>query len=161
MGFFGKWFNKVVRRAAIAGCGHETPLVFELVVNDHPHEFSWDKPGAPPLCKDCWAAISIRCAWCGNGIFPGNPVMLYTPKQDFQLPEYAVVVTENPVRVVGCLSMHCADSGADMAGHWTMERTVDTSTGIMARMGMEPGMTLVTAASSNPKKHQDDRVVVT
>ncbi len=69
-------------------------------------------------CPDCLAKMAIRCAWCGKVVFPGDPITLYTPTQEWKVPEYAVVYREDPFQVVGCLRMDCADTGADRAGFW-------------------------------------------
>lgn len=69
--------------------------------------------------------MAIRCAWCGNRIFIGDPITLYTPltqeltqNNDFQVPENAVVYSKDPLQLVGCLGWNCAESGADRAGFW-------------------------------------------
>jgi hypothetical protein len=63
--------------------------------------------------------MAIRCAWCGNVIFIGDPITLYTPaKKDFSIPEYAKIYTDKPLRIVGCLRWDCAETGADRAGFW-------------------------------------------
>ena len=62
--------------------------------------------------------MAIQCAWCGEPIFIGDPITLYTPHRDFQIPAHAVVHSENPLQLVGCLRWGCADTGADRAGFW-------------------------------------------
>lgn len=69
-------------------------------------------------CLDCVSKMATRCAWCGNPIFIGEPITLYTPNTDFKIPEYAVIYSKDPLRVVGCLSRDCADTGGDVAGFW-------------------------------------------
>ncbi|NTW30199.1 MAG: hypothetical protein HGA33_02895 [Candidatus Moranbacteria bacterium] len=62
--------------------------------------------------------MAIRCAWCGKPIFIGDPVTLYSPNEGFEIPEYAVRYSEDPLRLVGCLRWDCADSGIDRSGFW-------------------------------------------
>ncbi len=77
-----------------------------------------NETGGFDYCLDCVAAMTIRCAWCGNVIFIGSPVTLYGPLPEFQIPEYAVVHSRDPLKLVGCLGWDCADSGFDRAGFW-------------------------------------------
>lgn len=65
----------------------------------------------------------IRCAWCGNPIFPGDPITLYSPDEGFQIPDYAVVYNQDPLMLVGCLLWDCADTGADRGGFWVPDET--------------------------------------
>ena len=75
--------------------------------------------GTVKWCLSCIGSMAIRCAWCEEVIFIGDPVTLYTPtKPDFSVPEHAIVYSENPLQLVGCLRMNCAESGADRAGFW-------------------------------------------
>lgn len=77
-----------------------------------------NKDGSVDFCLDCIGKMSIRCAWCGEAIFVREPITLYTPRPEFKVPEHAVVYQENPLQLIGCLRMGCADSGADRAGFW-------------------------------------------
>ncbi|NTW88760.1 MAG: hypothetical protein HGB26_06475, partial [Desulfobulbaceae bacterium] len=71
-----------------------------------------------PYCHACIKKMAIRCAWCGKPIFIGDPVTLYSPSKGFEIPEYAVRYSEDPLRLVGCLRWDCADSGIDRSGFW-------------------------------------------
>ena len=63
--------------------------------------------------------MAIRCAWCGKPIFIGDPVTLYSSaEKNFQIPEYAVRYSENPIKLVGCMRWDCAETGADRCGFW-------------------------------------------
>lgn len=65
------------------------------------------------------AAMTIRCPWCGEPIFIGEPVTLYSPVDPaFVVPEHAAVYSTNPLRLVGCLGWECAETGADRSGFW-------------------------------------------
>lgn len=94
--------------------------------------------GSVDYCLDCIGKMAIRCAWCGDPIFIGDPITLYSPgpragffsseepseaqkvrEQDgFVVPDGAVVYRENPLTLIGCLGWNCADTGADRAGFW-------------------------------------------
>ena len=74
--------------------------------------------GSMDYCLDCIGKMAIRCAWCGDPIFIGNPITLYTPHGDFQVPEHAIVYNKEPLQLVGCLGWNCAETGADRAGFW-------------------------------------------
>jgi len=71
------------------------------------------------FCPECAKKGAIRCAWCGDFIVFGQPVTLYTPREkDFKVPEHAVIYSEDPLQLVGCLGWNCASTGGDRAGFW-------------------------------------------
>lgn len=100
--------------------------------------------GTTDYCLKCIAKMAVRCGWCGEPIFIGDPVTLYSPrsvekfnagwKEDLpftlvvdeatglKLPETAVVYQPTEGRkfptIVGCGRTSCADTGADYAGIW-------------------------------------------
>ncbi len=77
------------------------------------------KDGKTSYCWDCLEAMTILCAWCGEPIFIGDPITLYSPTdENFEVPDYAVVYNWELRQLVGCLRMNCADSGAGRAGFW-------------------------------------------
>ena len=76
------------------------------------------KHGHVDYCLICIADMAIQCAWCELPIFIGDPVTLYTPKAGFEIPDHAMVFSEEPLRLVGCLRWDCASTGADRAGFW-------------------------------------------
>jgi len=70
-------------------------------------------------CHKCLGEMSIRCAWCGEVIFIGDPITLYSPvKKDHKLPDYAVLYNKEENQYVGCLGWDCAQTGGDRAGFW-------------------------------------------
>lgn len=77
-----------------------------------------NQDGSVNYCLECLSKMTIQCAWCGQPIFIGEPITLYSPRQDFQPPEYAVAYRTNPLQLVGCLRWNCAMTGADRAGFW-------------------------------------------
>lgn len=71
-----------------------------------------------PFCLECYKEHVIKCPWCGGAIFPGDYVTLYPAPKNFKVPDGSVVYSYNPLRIVGCQSRDCADSGADYCGRW-------------------------------------------
>lgn len=76
------------------------------------------QPESEHYCAECLTASCIRCAWCGESIAPGEAISLYTPVGDFVIPEYAVVYSKEPIRLVGCLSFDCMVPGCARDGFW-------------------------------------------
>lgn len=108
-------------RYTASKCGHRTRLsgrvsVFGAAVTT---TMPKQEDGLPEYCLDCISKMAIRCAWCKDPIFIGDPITLYTPTNpDFEVHEHAVVYNKDPLQVVGCLGWNCADTGADRAGFW-------------------------------------------
>lgn len=112
--------SSIFLRYKATKCGHNTkrrgPVsAFGITINT---KMPKNENGSIDYCLDCIAKMSIRCAWCREPIFIGDPVTLYTPRQDFQIPEHAVVHSNDPLQLVGCLGSNCAHTGADRAGFW-------------------------------------------
>lgn len=64
-------------------------------------------------------AITIQCAWCAKPIFVGDYVTLYGYRGNRDsLAPHIVIYDDSPLRVVGCLRMACAETGADYQGMW-------------------------------------------
>ncbi len=134
------WRRRFGPDSYLCGCGHTA--TYKTVLSIHGREGEYVLPSANPLwCPQCFAKAAIKCAWCGYPIVPGDPVTLYTPgprsdifistkepseaqirrqQKEFVLPDGAVVYSQNPLRVVGCLRWECADTGGDRAGFWVM-----------------------------------------
>lgn len=117
------WFKnfKVMKATK---CGHETKLKGKIKVFDKEigMEMRANEKGKVEYCLDCIGKMSIRCAWCGESIVIGEPITLYSPNDNFEIPEYAVEYRDpapnNCLRLVGCLRWDCADSGASRSGFW-------------------------------------------
>ncbi len=110
------WSKKVQ-----AQCGHQTRTVVLLHIYEEERflQLPLDDDGTTPACWDCLEKMTIRCAWCGKPIFIGDPVTLNSPADGaLCIPQYAVVYSCRPLRLVGCLRMGCANSGAERAGFW-------------------------------------------
>ncbi len=100
-------------------CGHRGAKTFTL------NAFG-DKFPAPDTmlaerkrCPDCETAdvraVIIRCAVCGHGIFPGEPVALYSDDARFN-EKWKTKIDQG---VIGCMRMNCCPSGGFFAGHWS------------------------------------------
>jgi len=75
--------------------------------------------GKTGYCHRCLEKMAIRCAWCGEPIFIGDPVTLYSPADNkYKIPDYAILYKKEHNSYVGCLCWECAESGADRGGFW-------------------------------------------
>ena len=102
-------------------CGHLSKLEKEGNVHGKTSTLKINyKPfRRPPCCLDCAEKAAIICPWCGEPIFVGDYITLYTPKDpNFKIPEGAVVYSKEPLQLVGCQRIGCADTGADYCGIW-------------------------------------------
>lgn len=101
-------------------CGHRTKRSGSVSAFGHAitTKMPKNKSGSVDYCLDCIGKMAIRCAWCGDPIFIGEPITLYAPRGDFQVPDHAVVYSKEPLQLVGCLGWDCAETGADRAGFW-------------------------------------------
>lgn len=101
-------------------CGHRTKRGGSVSAFGHTitTQMPKNEGSSVDYCLDCIGKMAIQCAWCGDPIFIGNPITLYTPRDDFQVPEHAVVYNKEPLQLVGCLGWNCAETGADRAGFW-------------------------------------------
>lgn len=102
-------------------CGHETKQKGLSIVFGKASTILTmpvDENGHTEYCLDCIGEMSIRCAWCGESISVGSPVTLYLASTSFKVPDYAVRYSGDESCLVGCLRWNCADTGADMCGHW-------------------------------------------
>ncbi len=139
-------------------CNHKTKL--EGPMSDGKHTITMKMPlaenGNPDYCLKCIGEMSIKCAWCNNPITIGSPITLYTPKDDYDIPEYAVPYTENDSKaLVGCLGWECAHSGADMCGRWMPPGKVERQPSplelcMMANQGNEENMVIISDINNYP-----------
>jgi len=108
----------------LAKCGHETDIEGEVTAFEQTAvtKMPVNEDGSVDYCLECIGKMAIRCAWCEEPIFIGDPITLYSPsprkKDEFILPENAVIYDEEIMSVVGCGRTTCADTGADYAGFW-------------------------------------------
>ncbi len=102
-------------------CGHATKQTGEISAFGRTGimKLPRNEDGSIDHCLSCISNMAIRCSWCGESIFIGDPITLYTPKKEIEIPEYAVMYQEVPfLQLVGCLRFDCANTGADRAGFW-------------------------------------------
>ena len=101
-------------------CKHRTKLVgtVSALGRTTTTKMKLNSGGSVDYCLDCIGRMSIRCAWCGNPIFIGDPITLYTPEGNFRVSDWMVTYSKKPLQLVGCLGLDCADTGADRAGFW-------------------------------------------
>ena len=102
-------------------CGHLSKLEKEVHVHGKTSTLGINyRPfRRPEYCLECAEKAAIICPWCGEPIFPGYYITLYTPKDpNFKVPKGAVVYSKNPLQLVGCQRSNCADTGADYCGVW-------------------------------------------
>ncbi len=133
LGLFGlqQWFLYVIflyaamvyyapKKPLLAGCGHYTNLKGQVTAfgKSVTTNMTPNRSGTVEYCHDCLGKMAIRCAWCENPIFIGNPVTLYSPTDPQKVPPHAVRYCDNPLQLVGCLGWNCADTGADRSGFW-------------------------------------------
>lgn len=74
---------------------------------------------APEYCHACLEKMAVCCAWCGQSIFIGDPVTLYSPRDpNYRPKDGSHKHQDNPIQYAGCLRMNCAQSGSDRSGFW-------------------------------------------
>jgi len=102
----------------MAKCGHKTKLKGKVKVCGE--EEGVTLPFEPQLCIDCLEKQTIHCAWCEKPIMPGDSITLYSPrdKENFVIPEHAVIYNKERLSLVGCLRWECAEGGIDRMGYW-------------------------------------------
>lgn len=103
-----------------ANCGHKTKLVNKIYAFGSSVK-TRIKPnnGKVEYCHECLQNMAIQCGWCDGAIFIGDPITLYSPNNKDYIPQKsAIIYNHNPLTIVGCLRMNCADTGADRAGFW-------------------------------------------
>lgn len=117
------WNLFVFRAVRATHCGHRTRS--KGVVQAYGEQTIMQMPrhhdGSIDWCLGCIEAMTIRCALCGKPIFIGDLIALPVWGSPSPLPSFGVVYGGTPLRVVACLRVGCADSGADCAGSWMPE----------------------------------------
>ncbi len=89
-------FLNVFKKKIVAGCGHKTLKKDKVTAFGESCETTIPiSNGNTAYCHRCLEKMAIRCAWCGKAIFIGDPVTLYSPKdEDLKMPDYAVLHNE-------------------------------------------------------------------
>ncbi|MFZ2072640.1 MAG: hypothetical protein WAV10_03100 [Minisyncoccia bacterium] len=129
----------------LAKCGHETKEIDIVSAFGEKTETKVPiKNGEIEYCHKCLDKMAIRCAWCGRPIFVGDPITLYSPTdKNFKIPEYAVVYNKDPLQLVGCPRMDCAESGCDYAGRWVPPSTVYRHPSVIEMTIANPGCAVI------------------
>lgn len=101
-------------------CGHGTRREGEVSAYGKTRKIKMplNDDGKADYCLDCIGKMTIKCAWCERPIFIGDQVTLKRPATSFEMPEGAVIHSQNPPILVGCLRLDCTESEADRAGFW-------------------------------------------
>lgn len=104
-----------------ANCGHKTRLIGKINAYRRTTKVKLEpnKDGDIEYCLKCLGDMTIKCASCENPIFIGEPVKLHSPKDDsFEVPEEAHIHKEDPLTVVVCRRMGCANAEPGHDGFW-------------------------------------------
>lgn len=120
--FVSTFIRCLASRPVVAeGCGHLTREFSVAYKGD-----DWVVVQVPPdndraYCAKCVAKSAIICAWCGQIIWPGDPISLSAPlsAKFFKKLEGAVCFDRETMTMVGCLRPECG-SRFDMAGFWAV-----------------------------------------
>lgn len=101
-------------------CGHKTKLNGLTSSFGDYYKMSMPKNehGSTDFCLECIGNMAIRCAWCGEPIWVGDPVTLYCVNIPFVPPKHAVRYDKDETCFVGCLRSGCCHTGADRQGFW-------------------------------------------
>lgn len=119
------WFAQKFSKRVTPACGHvsalvETREIFGELYTDL--QLPGGKDGTAEYCFDCLAGMAIQCPWCDRPIVVGYDVTLYSPKErhkDTYLSKQNIVVySKEPLCLVGCPRVDCADTGMHYAGIW-------------------------------------------
>ncbi len=119
-----KFFLRTFGKKVIAGCGHYTYLKDVVTFNGFASVIKITDKNVP-YCHKCLEKMTIKCAWCGNPIFIGNRITLFSAKEIFKIPEYAVKNEDFPGGYVGCDRMSCCDMLGELIAFWTAPRKIE------------------------------------
>lgn len=116
---------KILLRDHVATrCGHTTKRrgVLKAFGQQAKVRMPVNELGSVDWCLDCISDLTIRCAFCGNAIFIGEPITLHTPpKTGFQTPAHAYIYKNIPLLLVGCIACQGdTKTEAHMDYYWTV-----------------------------------------
>ena len=142
-------------------CGHKTKQEGHMSNGENMTNMKMPlaENGNPDYCLECIGDMSIKCAWCGKPITIGSPVTLYTPKEEFEIPEHAVHYTKNDSKaLVGCSGRGCAIPGFDICGKWMPPGEVKRLPSpvelcIATKQGVEENMVIVFDKANYPARY--------
>lgn len=113
---------QIFGKKVVAKCGHETKLKDEVIAFNETitTKIKPNDDGSVDYCHECLGKMATLCAWCKKPIFIGDVITLYSPrkKDEFKVPEHAVIYDKERMSLVGCGRTTCADTRADYAGCW-------------------------------------------
>lgn len=99
-------------------CGHVGHQLFKISVWGRPM-IEAKQEGSRKFCADCLLVKVredfIRCAICGEPIWPGQPVALIVDTMAFSRRAWRTIIDE---QIVCCMGWDC-EAGPGFVGHWT------------------------------------------
>lgn len=110
---------RLPQRQVEADCGHLTTKAF-IFTSLSGRRFAFHyRSKTPECCEECFRSAIAQCARCSKEILPGDPITLYVPNKNFEIPAYAIRVSINGSQeyLVGCLRSGCGKV-FDRAGFW-------------------------------------------
>ena len=106
-------------------CGHEGPSLFNYDLYGRHIETDQERVAQSEQCGACIVTEMkrdfIRCCLCGQAIFPGEGVALYSGGKGI----HKKWTTRHDGSAIGCLAWGCCPSGGFFGGTWT-GKTVDS-----------------------------------
>lgn len=124
------FFKRLLGIKVLAECGHKTPLRGKILCfipnfqggksKRRTVNLETSPDGTPKLCLHCLGEASIRCAWCGGTILPGDKVTSSPPEKYFTLPSYAVkhpASSNEKPEYIGCTHPDCNGTRWEKCGH--------------------------------------------
>jgi hypothetical protein len=105
----------------LCACGHNTKR-WSLISIPELGTFTCKNGSKAKYCSHCLNEKRIRCAFTGAAIFPGDAVCLHAPQDNFDIPEYAVFFSQNPMLLVAHLGYR---PQKQIDGFWTPECKVE------------------------------------
>ncbi len=137
-------FYQYFGRSYECGCGHVAKRKTLVVHEGESNVFVL--PQSHEFCPDCWPKQAIKCAWCGEPIYLGDPVTLYSPNNsNFVVPAHAMVYQQKPLQLVGCMGWDCALSGMDRAGFYVAPGKIQR-----VQTGMEQMLLRIAGGNNEP-----------
>jgi hypothetical protein len=118
-----KFLKRILKLKCVANkCGHKTKIkgTIKFFGEETTMSMPLEENGNPDYCLECISKMSIKCAWCSKPILIGEPITLYIPEPEFEIPSHAKTFNhaEGKIGLVGCLDIDCCASGADVQGRW-------------------------------------------
>ena len=149
------WINKIkifllklIPIKIKSGCGHWNSLAVTVEAFEEKRNFTYKlkrlfSSHKNLYCPQCLANMAIKCGWCDNVIWPGDEITLLKPKNidSYKLPESALLYSQNPVVVVGCVCD--ADAVIDVQGNWHPPEGILFKDSIIHKLEKNPNQVLI------------------